>query len=259
MCVLRSAGITLATIALVWAATAPSAAAGAPASWPERVAAAERYAQARQGTVSFAVIDESGHLYGRGLSVRSPSMSLLKVMLMAAYLRRPSIAGRPLTRADRKLLTPMIRWSDNVTAERVLAFVGRAGLEAVARDAGMRHFAYRRSPWGLSTTTAADQVRLWANLDRVVPARHLGFALRLLGNVVPSQRWGIPAAAPPGWRVFFKGGWGSGTGRLAGQSALLERDGSRIVMSVLAQHSPNHDYGTTTVRGVATRLLRGVE
>ena len=43
-----------------------------------------------------------------------------------------------------------------------------------------------------------------------------------------SQRWGIGQASLPGWRVYFKGGWGSGTGAVDHQVALLERDGAQL-------------------------------
>ena len=64
-----------------------------------------------------------------------PMASVLKVMLMAAYLNRGSVRSRPLRRADLALLSPMIRRSDNGAAERVLAIVGGSGLQRVAHRA----------------------------------------------------------------------------------------------------------------------------
>jgi hypothetical protein len=73
---------------------------------------------------------------------------------------------------------------------------------------------------------------------------------------VRSQRWGIPPKVPSGWRVFFKGGWGSGTGRVTHQSALLQDGRLRISIAVLTEWNPSHAYGTRTIRGIAARLLR---
>ena len=38
--------------------------------------------------------------------------------------------------------------------------------------------------------------------------------MSLLASIVPSQRWGIGEVAPQGWKLYFKGGWGYGTGLL---------------------------------------------
>ena len=63
---------------------------------------------------------------------------------------------------------------------------------------------------------------------------------------------------PDRYRIFFKGGWGSGTGRVTHQVALLERGETRISLAILTEFNPSHRYGTATIRGVAAHLLRGV-
>ena len=82
--------------------------------------------------------------------------------------------------------------------------------------------------------------------------------MRLLRRIVPSQRWGIARARPRGWRLHFKGGWGSGTGWVDHQGALLTRGNSRISLAILTYGNPSHAYGKRTLRGVARRLLRGL-
>ena len=51
-------------------------------------------------------------------------------MLLAAYLRQPSVRGRALRPAERDLLTPMIRWSSNKAASRVNHRLGPGALDA---------------------------------------------------------------------------------------------------------------------------------
>jgi hypothetical protein len=63
---------------------------------------------------------------------------------------------------------------------------------------------------------------------------------------------------PEGWRIYFKGGWGSGTGRVTHQVALLRKGDVRISLAVLTQFNPSQAYGERTIRGVARRLLRGL-
>ena len=63
---------------------------------------------------------------------------------------------------------------------------------------------------------------------------------------------------PAGWKLYFKGGWGSGTGLIDNQVALLRRGCARVSIAVLTMHDGSHDYGKQTLRGIFARLLRGL-
>ena len=220
------------------------------------MAAANRWADQRLGSVSFAVRTDR-RLWGRDVTRAVPAVSVLKVMLLVAYLRRDEVRARALRPADRALLAPMVRWSDSVAASRVRDIVGNAGLARLARRAGMRHF--QAAPiWGNSIVDAADQSRFLLHLERLVPHRHRRTALRLLGSIVPSQRWGIARVRPPGWALYFKSGWGSGSGAADHQVALLRRGGRRLSVAIMTTSNPSHAYAKETERGVAARLLRGL-
>jgi beta-lactamase class A len=195
-------------------------------------------------------------LFGRHTKRVFPSASVLKPMLLVAYLNRAR--GRALTHAERRLLSPMIRRSDNAAAGRVLAAVGARGLRRVARRAGMRRFSPVLHPWGLSRITAADQTRFFMRIDTLMPPRHRAFGMRLLARIVPRQRWGVGRVRPPGWRLYFKGGWGAGTGWVDHQVALLTRGDERVSVAILTQFDGSHAYGKQTLRGIAKRLLRGL-
>jgi Beta-lactamase enzyme family len=247
----RNAVAVLLALAVLLSAASVAAA----QSWGERRTSAIRYLQTRSGVESFAFIDDQNRLWSYRAWVRAPSASLLKAMLLVAYLNRDSVRGRALTDSDRRLLGPMIRWSDNATAGTVLNIVGASGLYLVATRANMHNFQLR-SPWGLSTTTARDQARFFYRIDRLLPARHRAYGMNLLRRIVPSQRWGIPPVKPDGWFIHFKGGWGSGTGRVTHQSALLRTSTKRISLSVITEWNPSHTYGTWTIRGVAARMLK---
>src|SRR5215216_1813462 len=101
------------------------AAAEAPPNWHPRMDAARAWAAARQGDVSFAVRTERRSWSWRGATTYR-SASIVKAMLLVAYLRRPDVRGRPLRVAERALLDPMIRLSDNDAASTVHARVGLA-------------------------------------------------------------------------------------------------------------------------------------
>jgi hypothetical protein len=242
---------------LALAIVAMAMAAGPAHAWTPSVHTAAAYAKQRAGSVTFAIRTPDrawGYRGGRTF----PSASVLKAMLLVAYLRQRSVRDRPLRSAEKRLLGPMIRRSANAPASALVTLLGARRLNRLARRAGMRRFTPVTGIWGLSRIDAQDQARFFLQIDRLVPSRHRRYAMYLLANVVPRQRWGIARAAPPGWRLFFKGGWGSGSGLVDHQVALLTRGGERVSVAILTYGNPGHAYGKRTLRGVARRLLRGL-
>ncbi len=233
------------------------ATAGATSSIPWRpdMRAARRYARHREGDIAFAVIDQRGRFYGYRAATTAPAASVFKVMLLASFLRMRD--HHALSHADRALLAPMIRRSDRVAATTVRNLVGRRRIERLARLAGMRDFAYRWV-WGESRTSPRDQVRFMDHLMSFIPVSHRPYARYLLSHVIRSQRWGIGRVVPCGWRLYLKGGWGSGSGRVDHQVALLRRGPHRIALALFTQFDPDHAYGKRTLQGLAARLLHGL-
>jgi hypothetical protein len=251
-------------VALTLALLLPaSAAAGGPTllneraraqEWELAFAAAERYARDRDGRVSFALIDDTGVLRQHRPVRRYSSASVVKAMLLVAYLDRKR--GSRLTSGDRALIGPMITRSANRAASSVLGIVGHEGLHRVARRARMRHFSTRPG-WSDTQIAAADQARLFARIDKLVPRRHRRYARHLLRDIIERQRWGIPRGAPGGTRLFFKGGWRpSETGWIVHQIALVEAYGRRASLAVLTDHDRSREYGRATIKGIAKRALR---
>ena len=224
--------------------------------WVPHVRAARQYALHRPGHVAFS-IRVGNRAYGLRSYTSVPAMSLMKPILLAAYLRRSDVRHRRLRADERALLAPMIRRSDNEAANRVLAAVGLGGERSVARAVGMRDFT-PFSTWGSSRTSARDQALLFWRLNKVVPRRHRVFARVLLRTIVPEQRWGIARARPRGWRLYFKGGWGDSAGVVDHQAALLTRGSRHVALAITTTGSPSHAVATETLRGVAARLLRGI-
>ena len=227
----------------------------APA-WTPGLRPANAYADTRAGTVAFAVRTER-RVWGRDLDLPVQSASVVKALLLVAYLRSPDVRSRPLRRDERHLLSPMVRWSNNDKASEVVTRLGAARIDDVAHRAGMGSF-HLASPWGASLITAREQSRFFLHIDRRVPLRHRAYAMQLLGTIVHTQRWGIAEVAPPGWTPYFKGGWGSGRGLVDHQVALLQRGRERVSIAILTTVAGTHRDGKQTLRGVARRLLRGL-
>jgi hypothetical protein len=262
----------LVTLALACALTAAPAAhaqaePGSVVPSLEQIGQTKQFVKGRKGRRAFAVVDTQGELSGLNVHSRFVTASVVKAMLLVEYLRELDRAGRALSRADRNILTPMIRVSSNEDATAIYRRVGDAGLRRLAKDTGMEDFVigpgYLRScqcragAWARAQLSAADQARFFWDMDRYLPLQFRAFARNLLETVVPEQSWGIPAAARPlGWRVFFKVGLRStGLGGLIHQSARLEMNGERVGVAVLTDGDPTFAYGEATVKGVGQRLV----
>ena len=218
---------------------------------------ARRWLATRRGKTSFAVLDEHGALRGVRMHASFPCASLTKAMVLVAFLRLLERREREPSEAELLSLGYMIRLSDNSSADSLYRLVGDARMRSLARRAGMRQFRIS-GDWAQATASAADQARLFLHLDRLVPRRSLPLARTLLETVSRPHSWGIPAAARPRWRTFFKGGWRPEAGaEVVNQAALLESGGRRVGLAVMTRDDPTMVYGQETIEGTARRLLAG--
>ncbi len=228
------------------------------------VAAAERYLAGREGKHALAVINTRGQIAGVNLDQQFITGSVVKAMLLVAYLRRLNAMGQhQIDTISNSLLTPMIEQSDNTAATHVWEIVGDSGLMALARSAGMTHFeAPATASWGFqwatALLTARDQARFFYEMDSLIPHEFDHYARYLLSHIAASESWGVPAVARPlGYQVFFKGGWRpSPDVFLVHQIARLEKGGQKFAIAIMTDGDPDLGYGIDTIQG-ATRVLLG--
>ncbi len=209
----------------------------------------------RDGYNAFAVVDSSGHEFGLNAHRTYVSASVTKSMLLVAYLRALAADHDTLGPSSEHLLYPMIHVSDNGAASAVWRRVGDDGLMSVARAAGMHDFSLGAN-WANESMSPADMARFFYMMDSLIPRRFRGYARDLLSGIDPDESWGIPAAARPSWRVYFKGGWRlTGDGQLVSQVGRLERRGRRIAIAVMTVEDPSMEYGEETIENVTSRLV----
>lgn len=225
--------------------------------WRPNIRSGIGYKHQRSGDIAFAVRTDRT-FYGYRPDHVEQSASVVKAMLMVAYLNRSSVAGRALNAYDKSLLNPMITRSDNTAADAVDTIVGGSGLQALAARVGMSHFAAAEPIWGETQITARDQTKFFLHIDGYIAPRHRAYAMHLLASIVPYERWGIGEVAPKGWNLYFKGGWGYGTGLVDHQVILLTRGCARVSVAVLTMYDGSHTYGKATLRGMFKRLLSGL-
>jgi hypothetical protein len=231
-----------------------------PVGFPfaSRIASARRYLAGRSGYTAFAVVDSQGRVSGVNVHRRFVTASVVKAMLLCAYLRKLAAAHRGLDSGSRSILYPMIHVSDNNAASAVYGRVGDGGLYRLAHAAGMTDFSVSGS-WGNAQLSAFDQSRYFFRINDLLPRQFRGYARGLLSGIAGFQSWGIPRVARPhGWRVFFKGGWRStGRGQLVHQIGRLERGRTVFSLAVMTDGDPSMGYGITTIQGVTAHLLAG--
>ena len=221
---------------------------------PGALAAAGRFIDARAGRTSFAVLDSRGRLWGVRVHEHFQTASVVKVMMLVAYLQMVSARHRGLDAADTSLLFPMIHISDNNAASAVLGIVGDPALARVARESDMTDYAPGIGWWAFTQTSAADQARFFFALERLIPPQFYAYARGLLAGIEPSQSWGIPPIARPRWQVFFKTGALPSEG-LFNEVGRLERPGATFTIAVFTSGDPSMGYGEQTIQGVAAALL----
>jgi hypothetical protein len=224
---------------------------------PEAVSRAERALASRSGRTALAVVDTEGRLAGVDLHRTFVTGSVVKAMLLVAYLRRRDRLGeRRVDSVSRSILYPMIHVSDNAAATACWEIVGNAGLSAVARAAGMTDFS-NSGDWAQAQLSAADQARFFFEMDSLIPREFVGYARFLLSTIAADESWGIPSVArPDGYRVFFKAGWRpTALGQLVHQIARLEGHHHVFSLAIMTDGDPSMGYGIHTLDVVTRALL----
>ncbi|WP_449341884.1 serine hydrolase [Streptomyces aurantiogriseus] len=161
--------------------------------------------------VSVAVLDVgSGEsaTYGSG---SFDTASIVKVDILAALLLQAQDAGRQLTAQEKAYATAMIESSDNDSATALWNAIGQAsGLDAANERFGLTDTEGGDGAlWGLTRTTAADQLTLLQQVfgeDSELSAASRAYVQGLMGEIAVGQQWGVSAAAD-GSAWALKNGW----------------------------------------------------
>jgi hypothetical protein len=214
------------------------------------------YVKDRDGAVSVAVWDGvANKMLIVHPSYRGRTASIVKADILETLLHR---THGHLSHGERALATSMIEHSSNDAATDLYADDGGpAGVKAFNDDVGLKHTT-TESDWGLTKTSAPDQVELLRELLRhngllTDKARH--FQRHLMRNVEADQRWGISGGVPRSAIVGNKNGWfplHSDQNRWTVNSiGWVRGDGKRYDIAVLTKHNASEHYGINTVEHIA--------
>ncbi len=217
------------------------------------------YLASRAGNVTAAVYDElTGQTFVVNPSSAQDTASIVKVDILATALREAQSQGRFLTPGEESLAVPMIEVSDNAAATALWGDVGGAGgVSAFDRLVGMPGTTPNAAGyWGLTTTTAVDQVALLRDLaysGAVLPAASRSYELSLMEHVTSSQAWGVSAGVAPGSTVALKNGWlplAAGDWQV-NSIGVVSGSGRSYAIAVLTTGDPSLGYGIQSISQVS--------
>ncbi|WP_428934250.1 serine hydrolase [Streptomyces sp. ACT015] len=212
--------------------------------------------------VSVAVLDVgSGASAGYGDGAFDTA-SIVKVDILAALLLQAQDAGRHLTAAERTYATAMIENSDNASATALWDAIGKAdGLDAANKRFGLTATAGGDGElWGLTQTTAADQITLlrqvFGDTSRLSAASR-SYLQGLMGRIAADQHWGVSAVAD-GSAWALKNGWlaRSTTGLWDVNSVgRVTSGGEQYLIAVVSRGSATQAQGITLVESAARKAV----
>jgi len=211
---------------------------------------------------SARVYDQAtGCIYDLAPGRAMTTASVVKLEIMAGVLLRAQRQGRGLTGQERSLISPMITQSANPPASQLFSSLGgTAGMNGVSASFGLGSTS-SNSVWGLTRTTAADQIHLvrqvLAGEFGPLAAPYRAEARFYTGNVVASQRWGASAAVPPGWAVFQKNGFAPSQccGWRLNSVGWVERPGgSGWALAILTDGWATEGAGIDAVQAIGARI-----
>jgi hypothetical protein len=211
--------------------------------------------------VSIAVTDlTNGTTYSYDSTGVMPTASIVKVDILAALLIEHQDAGTTMSQDETGLAEAMITESDNDAADALWATIGADdGLAAANVRLGLTETVPGTDGfWGLTTTTAADQIRLLTALtasDSPLSADSRAAVLKLMGEVDESQSWGVSAAADSGTPTPLKDGWlemSDDDGLWALNSiGVITVDGDTLLIAVMMQHEKDYTQGIALLERAA--------
>ena len=222
------------------------------------------YAAARSGSVTAAVENLiTGQTLLLNPGVVQDEASVIKVDVMATLLAQQPDGSVPSSPSQQELLTTMIEDSDNDSATALWDQVGGpTAISTFNRQVGMG--STTPSPcvtcanfpwpgWGLTTTTAADQIALLRQFvlpNPLLSAAQRTYGLGLMEGVIPSESWGVSGGVPSGVTVALKNGWLPLTGETNWQVnsvGWINGDGRDYIAAIFTTGNPTEQYGIDTI------------
>jgi hypothetical protein len=264
----------------------PAAAAAATASSPVPQPAASHhdplgpaaasYVSTRDGVVLAAVYDlRTGQTWHFGRGQPQDEASVVKLDVLETLLAERGRIGIELSAGDRALAVQMIEDSDDDAATSLWDEVGGAsGIRSFNTSAGLADTVpsscvncpgFPWPGWGLTTTIPGDQLTLLRTLvepNSLLTNAERNYALSLMENVTPGQRWGVSGGVPAQATVALKNGWlplnSANNNWQINSVGWISGGGRDYLIAVLTTGNPTEQYGIDTIDQLAAMVWNGM-
>jgi len=168
------------------------------------------------------------------------------------------------------LATSMIEDSDNnATTDLWEKIDGYSALTNYNNRLGLKHTVVEKllsvkgfpwPAWGLTTTTAADQVRLVQQIAEstgILTATARRYAATLMANVIASEDWGITSGVSQGTTVSLKNGWlpiHGYTDWTVNSIGWIHGNGHDYIAAILTDGNATMGYGQQTIATISQQF-----
>ncbi|MER6075497.1 serine hydrolase [Streptomyces sp. NPDC001817] len=192
------------------------------------------------------------------------SASTVKVTVLATLLWDAKKHNRYLTDREASLAKAMITQSDNNATTTLWKQLGLTKIKGFLAAAGMtKTVPGADGYWGLTQENVTDEQKLLKLVtagNGVLSDNSRAYILKLMGQVISSQRWGTPAGAPSTVSVHVKNGWlqRATHGWRVHSLGTFNGAGHDYMISVLTQDNSTMDYGVTTIQNVAKAIHKDI-
>jgi hypothetical protein len=226
-------------------------------------------------SVTAAVYDAAtGKTYVLHPGVQEKTASIVKVQIMGTLLKQAQSAGSPLPGTELSLMTSMIQASDNSSATQLLADAGGPSNvkqfdESVGMTATEPHATTpyingdpNLPAWGLTTTTAADEVKLvraFAYPNQVLNPTNRNYGVGLMEHIEADQAWGVTGGVGNGTTVALKNGWlpldvASNSNWQVDSIGWIKGNGRDYVLAVLTNGNASEQAGIDTISHISAHV-----
>ncbi|MFE1752864.1 serine hydrolase [Streptomyces anandii] len=215
----------------------------------------------RKGTIAVGLRDRgTGTTCTLRESTAYDSASVVKVTVLGTLLWDAKKHNRYLTSREVTLTKAMITQSDNNATSSLWKQLGVTKVKGFLTAAGMTQTKPGANGyWGLTQITVRDEQKLLGLItakNSVLSDNSRAYILKLMGQVVSSQRWGTPAGAPSSVSVHVKNGWlqRATHGWRVHSVGTFNGAGHDYMITVLTQDNSTMSYGVTTIQNIAKAI-----
>ncbi|MGW2828160.1 serine hydrolase [Streptomyces sp. NPDC001286] len=212
----------------------------------------------RTGTIAVGLYDRTTNTTCSLRATSSyDSASIVKVTILATLLWDAKKHNRYLTDTEVSLSKAMITQSDNTAASKLWKQLGMTKIKGFLAAAGMTNTVPGANGyWGLTQVNVTDEqklLKLITGKNSVLSDSSRAYILKLMGQVISSQRWGTPYGTPSGVTWHVKNGWlqRSTHGWRVHSLGTFNGGGHDYMITVLTWGNSTMNYGITTIQGVA--------